>query len=600
MLVGLHLKCVDVEPHRHQPIIGQDQAGEIRSKASSPYCRGLAAAYARMVKASYDAKVTVQPITLRSVPTLEQLLVDITWSPEVIEQVVVQAAIKSKGPVIAPKPSQASSDSSSSAAPLPAPAQALAPVELDEAPATEDYWAVVGNMLVRYHVQPRQCMFSPADHPEVETFADRRWTTVVLEKNKKSTVVKDVWTDPATVTRALSAPWTGRTIFRRKPGLTPIEDPVDLAIPAVGEPVGPDNLAVNLTVLRGELASAQRLDPNLSQIISFLSKRPAKEYLAAPQADASKVRSKAADYRLASDGVLLIKTEDELRELIVIPDVVYAGPSKHADAPKRMTWKHLLLASVHNTATGAHKGSQEMYEELSDIVAWFPANGMRSDCQKRVDRCRHCVGVHRRPIGQPPPKPVLEFRPFYRIQIDLIEIRPKGEDGETHILTAVCVASRYPFFRNIVGRESTTVAETLLDIILDMGLVPATIQSDLEFMNIVLEELVSMMGGSQLFSTALRPQSQGIDERSHKDIRAGFAILIESLSRAAPRRWPKYTRWMESKLRQKHLVHGKDATPFSVIHGFSGSSSLRSALSCLSEIPDELVHNDWLQAIVQE
>ncbi|CAE8737884.1 unnamed protein product, partial [Polarella glacialis] len=537
----------------------QGLAGEIRSKASSPYCRGLAAPYARMVKASYDAKVTVQPITLRSVPTLEQLLVDIAWSPEVIEQVVVQAAIKSKGPVIAPKPSQASSDSSSSAAPLPAPAQALAPVELDEAPATEDYWAVMGNMLDRYHVQPRQRMFSPADHPEVDTFADRRWTTVVFEKNKKSTVVKDIWTDPATVTRALSAPWTGRAIFRRKPGLTPIEDPVDLAIPVVGEPVGPDNLAVNLTV-----------------------------------------RSKAADYRLASDGVLLIKTEDELRELIVIPDVVYAGPSKHADAPKRMTWKHLLLASVHNTATGAHKGSQEMYEELSDIVAWFPASGMRSDCQKWVDRCRHCVGVHRRPIGQPPPKPVLEFRPFYRIQIDLIGIRPKGEDGETHILTAVCVAPRYPFFRNIVGRESATVAETLLDSILDMGLVPATIQSDLEFMNIVLEELVSMMGGSQLFSTALRPQSQGIDERSHKDIRAGFAILIESLSRAAPRRWPKYTRWMESKLRQKHLIHGKDATPFSVIHGFSGSSSLRSALSCLSEIPDELVRNDWSQAIVQE
>ena len=43
-----------------------------------------------------------------------------------------------------------------------------------------------------------------------------------------------------------------------------------------------------------------------------------------------------------------------------------------------------------------------------------------------------------------------------------------------------------------------------------------------------------------------------------------------------------------------------DITPFSAVHGFQGSSALRSALGAIQEIPLGLVHQDWLRMIVEE
>ena len=51
------------------------------------------------------------------------------------------------------------------------------------------------------------------------------------------------------------------------------------------------------------------------------------------------------------------------------------------------------------------------------------------------------------------------------------------------------------------------------------------IQSDNEFACLAFEESCMLLGSTQIFSTALRPQSQGVVERSHVDLRAALAIL---------------------------------------------------------------------------
>ena len=102
------------------------------------------------------------------------------------------------------------------------------------------------------------------------------------------------------------------------------------------------------------------------------------------------------------------------------------------------------------------------------------------------------------------------MKPFHRLQFDLIFLMPTGENGEIGVMTAICVNTKYPFLRNITSRESTYLAELMLDIILDAGVVPAVWQSDNEFCNLAFEELCSLLGGNQLFSTALNPKAQGI------------------------------------------------------------------------------------------
>ena len=101
-----------------------------------------------------------------------------------------------------------------------------------------------------------------------------------------------------------------------------------------------------------------------------------------------------------------------------------------------------------------------------------------------------------------------------------------------------------------------------------------------------------------MFSTALRPQSQGIVEQSHRDIRNQLAILVEAFVRANPRKWPQYVRYVEHKLRHRTLITG--ISPYSAVHGFLGSSALSTAMGAIEAIPEDVIWADWLHAIVSE
>ena len=169
-----------------------------------------------------------------------------------------------------------------------------------------------------------------------------------------------------------------------------------------------------------------------------------------------------------------------------------------------------------------------MAVELDELVSWWPSESLEKDCKNWYGRCKLCISVHRRPRDEPPFQAVRACKPFYRLQIDLMDVAPKGPEGENFIFTAICIATRYPCLRVGRSKDAVSLAEILLDIILDIGVVPAIIQADNEFITLALEELCHLLGSSQLFSTALRPQSQGIVERSHLDIRRGLSLLVEA------------------------------------------------------------------------
>ena len=125
------------------------------------------------------------------------------------------------------------------------------------------------------------------------------------------------------------------------------------------------------------------------------------------------------------------------------------------------------------------------------------------------------------------------------------------------------------------------MAHFLLDINLDIGVGPAIIQSDKEVTTLAIE-FSSLLGASQLLSTGLRPQSQGIVERFHLDIRRGLSLLAEAYIHADPRKWPDYVRWLESKLR--HKVKATGDTSYSRVHGRSRLSPLSSFVFVVSSI----------------
>lgn len=103
--------------------------------------------------------------------------------------------------------------------------------------------------------------------------------------------------------------------------------------------------------------------------------------------------------QMASGGVLEVKVvqtdgdqpNGTMRPKPIIPNIAYKGPSRLPDDPTGMTWKHLLLSAVHDSAMGAHKSPAEMQAELSALVDWNPQYMLKQDCQAWRDRCSHCT-----------------------------------------------------------------------------------------------------------------------------------------------------------------------------------------------------------------
>ncbi len=67
---------------------------------------------------------------------------------------------------------------------------------------------------------------------------------------------------------------------------------------------------------------------------------------------------------------------------------------------------------------------------------------------------------------------------MYRVLIDLLEIKPTGEGGERCILTVLCVCTQYMFLRATGTRSAPELAMLMMDVFLDMGGIPAAVQSD--------------------------------------------------------------------------------------------------------------------------
>ena len=161
------------------------------------------------------------------------------------------------------------------------------------------------------------------------------------------------------------------------------------------------------------------------EIIKALEKQPRGDYYSEnPKLEARKMRARASKYRMASDGVLLACRDEGAPDVDkpVIPDVPCTTGVE--GAPPTMTWKHLILGAIHNTIIGAHRNSQHMMAELEALAAWWLSESLRKDCNTWLSRCRLCQAASQQARREPMLKAVRSYKLFYRLQMDLMEIKP--------------------------------------------------------------------------------------------------------------------------------------------------------------------------------
>ena len=180
--------------------------------------------------------------------------------------------------------------------------------------------------------------------------------------------------------------------------------------------------------------------------------------------------------------------------------------------------RRLNLIHLAHDKTG-HLGHRKVVSIIKRNFVW-PL--MNSEIKRYCDSCEHCQKNNK--AGQKKAlmveRPVLS-QPFEQIALDIVGPLRKGKGGARFILTAACMATRWPDAIALKSITAKSVAEAAIEIFSRMGL-PYQILTDRgsQFTGGLAKQLTSLMGIEKLHTTAYHPQTNGVLECLHATLEA--------------------------------------------------------------------------------
>ena len=207
---------------------------------------------------------------------------------------------------------------------------------------------------------------------------------------------------------------------------------------------------------------------------------------------------------------------------MLVIDESTATPRPWIPAPLRSAY----FKSVHNLA---HPGVRATVELITRRFVW---PSIKKDAANWARSCIPCQRnkVHRHTTTGPAQFPPPADR-FKQVHVDLVGPLSTS-DGYRYLLTAVDRFSRWPEAVPLHGITAAEVARALISGWIARFGVPAEIITDRgsQFESALWAELSTLLGCSRRRTTAYHPQSNGMVERLHRQLKA-------ALRAAAPTRW---------------------------------------------------------------
>ena len=195
----------------------------------------------------------------------------------------------------------------------------------------------------------------------------------------------------------------------------------------------------------------------------------------------------------------------------------------------------VVFSAVHNLA---HPGIRATRRLITGRFVWSKMAAIITAW------CRDCQGCARGKIHKHVHTPVQAFatpsRRFAHLHVDLVGPLPASQEGYTHIFTVIDRTTRWP--EAILLRSTTAVdcAEALTSGWIARFGVPDIITSDrgVQFTSAIWEILCKTLRIKHVQTTAYHPQSNGLVERFHRQLKNALK------ARACGVDWAKHLPWV--------------------------------------------------------
>ena len=226
----------------------------------------------------------------------------------------------------------------------------------------------------------------------------------------------------------------------------------------------------------------------------------------------SKLDKSLAVWRgLANEGLKGFKWKDDLMFLTVMDPTFQAVEA--LVLPKE--FRVLVMRTAHDGA--GHLGHRKVLQMIKKRFVWpLMAKDVTLFCQS----CQVCQSCSRASVRKAPmvERPVLT-EPFEQMAFDLVSPLPKAKGGYRFVLTAVCMATRWPEAIPLKSITARAVAEGIVNIF-SRTAIPLQILSDqgTQFLSSLVKELCKLLGIQRLKTTAYHPQTNGTVERMHSTL----------------------------------------------------------------------------------
>ncbi|KYB24698.1 hypothetical protein TcasGA2_TC031841 [Tribolium castaneum] len=307
-----------------------------------------------------------------------------------------------------------------------------------------------------------------------------------------------------------------------------------------------------------------RVDASLQGSEQFYYRNPAAEGNEADEVDCEEIPT----YLVEPDELRQLQLEDdELKELItavendndtnipigtrrraknfsLIDGVLYKKNTREVGRDHLLAIPNSLIGEIlynhHSDPLSGHLGTTKTLEKIRERYFW---TGQQKDVEKFVRGCPDCQSRKgedfKKGAGLLQPIPVGTI--WSMLSVDLLGPFPKSQSGNTMVIVCTEYVSRYAIAGAIKDGSAKSVSRFIFENVITIYGAPRCFLSDrgTVFRSQMVTELLKLMGvAKDLYTTAYRPQTNGLVEKYNKTLAGMLAIFTGTDQRD----WDEYVK----------------------------------------------------------